>query len=734
MKKLVAVFLLIFCVSFLAHAQKPATFKNVKEAVMARRNLMGNAGPQSVNWINNGEAFSYIDNDEKIVSFTPATGAETVVFTKAGVKFPNSEKNFEYESFQWSADFKYLLFKTNFRPVWRYSGDADYYLYSIAKQQLMLVAKDARTAELSPDGKKVAYERGGNLFVFDLATQTETQLTNDAAEAIYNGRFGWAYEEEFGLVQAWIWSPDSKYIAFWRSDESKVPFYQLSDLLEAHPTYDKIPYPRVGDPNIQVQVGIIDLAKNNQKNWIDVPLNDGYIPRIYWTAKSGQLALVHLNRKQNEMTLYLGNAGNTVPQKIMEEKDNDGWVDVFDFFANSNDFMIFPKTKEEFYWISGRDGFQHIYRFDYKGNILSQLTAGNWDVSSIAGINEKQNLVYFTSTEVSPLERHLYVVSSNGTNKSRLTIESGRHFLNVSTQGQYFIDSYSNLTTPLQVVLKNAKGETVKVMETNEKVKEYANKNTYSSYELLQFRASDGQLIDIYLVKPTDFDPTKKYPLVLTIYGGPGSQSVYNQWNSSFWEQCLSQNGYVVASVNNRGSSGYGQAFMEKVYEKLGQYESSDFIEAADYLAKTFSWVSADKRAIQGHSYGGFMSSYTMLKHPKAFQVGLVGAPVTNWKLYDNIYTERYMGILPENEAAYSKTILANEAKNLEGKVLLAHSLMDDNVHVINTMQLVKSLIDAEKDIDLRIYPPGNHRVSYSLPSTILLYETYFDYLEKHLK
>lgn len=734
MKKTFQTFFLVLMASSMLLAQKPLTFKNVKEALAAGRNLSGGSGPQSVNWIQNGNAFSFIDKEGKILSYTPATGKETLIFSAEGKKFPNSEKTFEYESFQWSADFNYLLFQTNFRSVWRYSGDADYYLYSIEKQELTLVAKDARTAELSPDGKKVGFERGGNLFVLDLATRNEIQLTNDAQEAVYNGRFGWAYEEEFGLVQAWVWSPDSKYIAFWRSDESQVPFYQLSDFQDAHPKFDKIPYPRVGDPNIQVKVGIIDLAKITQVSWMDVPLNDGYIPRIYWTARSGQLAMIHLNRKQNEMTLYFGGAGMAATRKVMQEKDEDGWVDVYDFFANTNDFMVFPKTKEEFYWISGRDGFQHIYRFDYKGTMLNKLTSGAWDVTSIAGINEAENLVYYTSTEVSPLERHLYVVATSGANKSRLTIENGRHNVNVSTQGQYFIDTYSNLTTPRQIILKNAKGITVKALETNEAVKEYVEKNTYSTRDLLQFTASDGQKIDIYLVKPVDFDASKKYPLVLTIYGGPGSQSVYNQWNSSSWEQCLAQNGYVVASVNNRGSGGYGQQFMESVYKKLGQNESKDFIEAADYLGKSYSWIDRTKCAIQGHSYGGFMSSYTMLIHPKAFKVGIVGAPVTNWKLYDNIYTERYMGVLPENEADYQKTILSNVAGNLEGNVLLAHSMMDDNVHIINTMQLVKSLLDAGKDIDLRIYPPGNHGVAYNFESSVVLYQTYLNFLNNHLK
>lgn len=724
-------FLCMWAVTALAQTQP---FTNLREAMTAEGRMRGRSGPSSVNWIDQGKAFSFIDKPGSIVKFDPLTKQTQSVFVAAGKNFPDTNQPFTYESFQWSADGQFLLFQTRFKPVWRYSGDADYFLYQISTGQFTKVAEGARTAELSPDGKKVAYEKEGNLFVLHLSDQKLQQLTFDATSTIYNGRFGWAYEEEFGLVQAWTWSPDSQFIAFWHSDESQVPIYQMSDFQGMHPSFQKIPYPRVGDPNIQVKIGILDLKGQPTTQWAEFELQDGYVPRIYWTSKSGQLAIQHLNRAQNHLTLYFTQATTGKTTKILEEKDEKGWVDVFDFSANTNDLMLFPAGRNEFFWVSGQSGRQHIEVYSYEGKKVRTLTQGDWDVTSLQAFDAVNNRILYTSTEASPLERHVFAVSLDGKTKTRLTTEPGVHRVNVAPQGTYFIDSYSSLEQPRKVVLRQAKGQIVHTFEENTAVGEYIQKIPFARRNLQKVVSRDGQSLDIYVVKPINFDPNKKYPLVLTIYGGPGSQSVYNEWAGNGWEQWLAQQGYVVASVNNRGSGGYGQAFMQKVYQNLGFWESQDFVDVAQTLAKENAWIDGKNMAIQGHSYGGFMSSYTLLHHPGVFKVGLVGAPVTDWRLYDNIYTERYMGLLKENEAGYQKTILASKAKNLQDNMLLAHSMMDDNVHVTNTFQLVKGLTDAGKDLDLRIYPPGNHGVAYSLESRILLYQTYFDYLERHLK
>jgi dipeptidyl-peptidase 4 len=725
---------LFIAVSTTVFAQTTTTktrYPDLKQALQSGGQLAGSTGPRSINWIDGGARFSFLDRATgAIKTLDPATQQEAVVFDAAALTFPGTDKAFAYESFQWSKDAKNLVFQTNFRPVYRHSGISDYYVYSLTDKALRLVAKDAQTAELSPDGKRVGYERGGNLFAFEFATKRETQLTRDAKPAFYNGRFGWAYEEEFGLAQAWQWSPDSRFIAFWQSDERAVPIYRLTDYQGFREKYDSLPYPRVGDRNPSVRIGAVEVS-SGKTAFMQVEGSAGYIPRIYWTSQTGQLALVHLNRKQNELTLYLANARTGAAKPILTETSK-SWIDVYDFFHGIDHFFYFPTNVPEFYWVSERDGWAHLYRYDYTGKLLNQVTSGTFDVTTIEHIDAVAGKVYYTGTEASPLERQLYVVDANGQNKRRLTAPAGRHYIDMSPGGQYFIDRYSNLQTPTQVELRDVQGKLVKVLEDNARVREFVSKTVYAQKELAQFTTKDGQKIDISILKPADFDPAKKYPMVLDIYGGPGAQSVYNEWHAQAWQQYLAQQGYVVVSANNRGSSGYGSAFKKVVYEKLGQYESLDFAETARYMA-SLPYIDGARMAIRGHSYGGYMSSYTMLTYPGVFRVALVGAPVTDWRLYDSIYTERYMGLVPDNEASYEKSAVSPYAKNLVGKMFIAHSTMDENVHVRNTFQLMNALEDAGKDADLRIYPPGAHGVAYSPTTYLLLYQQYVDYLGKHL-
>ena len=711
-------------------------YATLQQALAATGQLSGSTGPRSVNWIEGGSKFSYIDGQRIIKTLSPSDQTEVVVFDGSQVKFPGTDKPFIYSSFQWSKDSKNIVFQTNFRPVYRRSGVSDYYVYSVAGKSLKLVAKGAQTAELAPDGQKIGYERGGNLFTFDFGTQSETQLTSDAKPSFYNGRFGWAYEEEFGLAQAWEWSPDSQFIAFWQSDERQVPIYKLTDYKGFDEKYDSLPYPRVGDQNPTVRIGVIELA-NRKKQWMKVDgptlrLGDGYIPRIYWTSQTGQLALVHLNRKQNHLRLFMADGRTGNAKQIMEEKSST-WVDIFDFFAGVNHLLYFPAGTNEFYWVSDRDGFAHLYRYDYSGKLLNPVTTGKWEVTYVHHIDPKAGKVYFTSTEASPMERHLFVADLDGKNKRRLTTVAGRHTVNLSPNGQYLIDRYSNVSTPTQVELRGTQGNLIKALETNKSVADYVAGHDYAPKEMATFTTTDGQKIDISIIKPLNFSPGQKYPVMLDIYGGPGAQSVYNEWATTGWHQWLAQSGYVVVSVNNRGSGGYGRDFEKVVYEQLGKFESLDFAETAKYLA-TQPWVDASRMAIRGHSYGGYMSSYTMLTYPSLFKVSLVGAPVTDWRLYDSIYTERYMGLLPENDQKYTASAVTTYAKNLAGKMFIAHSTMDENVHVRNTFQLMNALEDAGKDADLRIYPPGAHGVSYNQVSSLLLYQQYTTYLEANLK
>lgn len=706
-------------------------FANVKEALMSGRNFYGAGGPSEVNWIENGNVFCYRAKKGDIKRFDPATSVEGTLIDFTGLNFPGTTNAFEYEDYEWSKDSKYLLFKSNVREVWRNSAIADYYLYTLADKSLKQVAKDAYTAQISPDATKVAFEREGDLYVTDLAKKEETRLTKDAQPFFFNGRFGWAYEEEFGLVQAWEWSPDSRYIAFWQTDEREVPVYEYTNYQGFRETYEKVPYPRVGEHNPVVKIGVLNVA-NGKKKWMQVDAGDGYIPRIYWTASSGQLAIVHLNRKQNHMQLYFADINSGEARPIMDET-SEQWIDVFSFPNGEMHYFKFPSGRREFIWRSERDGWAHLYRFDYNGHLINQITKGNWEVMKICYLDALNEKIYYTSTEKSPLERQLYVINFDGTGKKQLTTTKGLHSINFASGGEYFIDNFSNTTTPRQVDICNNTGKSVKKWEANEAVSKYIQENPYSPMELSSFTTPDGQKIDIGIVKPIGFNPSTKYPVLFDVYGGPEFQSVFDKFETSSWTQFLAQQGYVIVSVNNRGGSAYGRQFKMMVYGKLGYWECNDFAEAAKYMS-TLPWVDKDRICIQGHSYGGFTAAYSILRHPDVFRSAIVGAPVTDWRLYDAIYTERYMGILPENAAAYDSCSVQKYAGNLQGKMLLYHSTSDDNVHVTNSMQLLSKFIENGKDVDFRLYQMGGHGVANDFSSYILLSQQYFDFMEKTLK
>lgn len=732
--------LLVLTCSFLfetpALAQQKAQFNSVKEALQSSSKLRGSSGPRNVNWIDNGNRYSYMQYNSdtestEIRAYNPATEEDVLIFNNTNYTFPDSEQTFDYSSFQWSKDSKYIVFQSNFRPVYRRSGISDYYLYSIEEDDLQLLVEDARTAELSPNGTKIGYEREGDLFVYDLNSGTDKQLTDSGHDNFYNGRFGWVYEEEFGLAQAWEWSPDSKSIAYWQTDETEVNIFQMTNYSGQHPEYVKIPYPKVGDENPRVKIGVVQI-ENGKTQWMDLDIGDGYVPRIYWTSVNNQLAVVHLNRPQNHLKLTIHDTINGNGRLVMEEK-SDTWIDVFDFFAGINHLFFFPKQSKEFFWISDRDGFSHIYRYDYSGKLKNQVTKGDWEVTYVHTVDYGQNKIYFNSTETSPLQRHLYSVDFDGGNKKKLTSTPGTHNITMGPNGRYYLDSYSNTDTPTQVELRNSKGELLKQLENNASVKEYVKEHVYAPKELFSFTTSDGQKLDGSVIKPVNFDPNKQYPLIMAIYGGPGAQGVYNTFETSGWMQYLAQEGYVIVNVNNRGSGGYGSEFEKVVYKQLGKWEAHDFTETAKYMAQK-SWVDGDNMAIRGHSYGGYMSSYTMFTHPDIFKAGIVGAPVTDWKLYDSIYTERYMGLLENNAEGYKQSAVTTHADKLKGKLFVAHSAYDENVHVQNTMQLMTALAENGIDADLRIYPPGAHGVSFNSASYYLLYETYTEYLNRHLK
>jgi dipeptidyl-peptidase 4 len=728
---------LVICLPYIANGQEKQRFSSLDEALQASGILRGRQGPQNVNWIEGGTRFSYTDRDPAtgtplIRAYDPPTGKDTVLFKPTGITFPGTNQPFAYDAFEWAQDSKHLVFRTNFRPLYRNSGISDYYIYSLADRRMQLATKDARTGELSPNGAMLGFERGGDMYVTDLASHQEKRLTRDASEHVYNGHFDWVYEEEFGLAQAWKWSPDSRYIAYWQLNDSAEPEIQLSDYSGLHQQWEKIRIPQVGDSNATVRIGVVNVA-TGKNTWLDTgERGEFYIPRIYWTSRADTLAVITLNRPQNVMKLFFIDVRTGGRRQVMTETSRT-WLDVYDFYAGIEDMMSFPENSHEFFWLSDRDGYQHLYRYDYSGTLINQVTRGNWNATRIEGSDAKGQTIYFTSTLASPLERQLYSIRFDGTNQRRITTVEGTHRINMSPSATYFIDRYSSLRQPTQIELWTAAGQKLRTMENNASVTTWLATHAYSPAEIFSFTTSDGTRIDGSIIKPIPFDPSKRYPVIFDIYGGPGSQQVYNQFASAGMQQWLAQQGYIIIGLNNRGTNNYGSAFMKVVYKQLGKYESLDFAEAARYLGRQ-TYVDPKRVAIVGTSYGGYSVVYTMEMYPELFPVGVANSPGTDWRLYDTIYTERYMSLLGDNLKGYVESSAVEQAAKMRGNLLLIHSMMDDNVHPQNTMQLLTALTNAGRDAELRIYPPGRHGAAYNAQSARLIRQASFGYLERYLK
>lgn len=727
---------ILFISPLAVNAQDKPTFGSLKEAVFASFQYGETPGPKSVNWIDGGDRFSYLSPggqaaQDEILTYDPATLESHRIFGDQNLTFPGTQKPFSYESFQWSRDSRHLVFKTNSRKIYRQSEVSDFYVYSLVSRTLKPAARGARSAELSPDGAMVGLVRDGNMYTYDFATAKETQLTKDADSNVFNGHYDWVYEEEFGKPQAWNWSPDSRYMAYWQFNESRVPVFQMTNYEGLHPEYERIPIPDPGDPNPSVRIGVIDV--HTHKNvWLKPDeTGDYYIPRIYWTSEPDVIAVITLNRAQNHMKLYFFNVRTGEHRVVLEEK-NDTWISVFDFYTAVDDMMYFPEHSSAFFWVSDRSGHYHVYRYGYDGKLINQVTKGDWDLIKVTGIDATEKKIYYLSAEASPLEQQLYSVNFDGSGEQRLTTEPGFHDVNMSPNTRYYLDTYSSIQTPQQVALCDRSGKVLKLLADGAETNAFLQAHAFAPTELFHFTTTDGVGLDGSIIKPLNFDSTKRYPVVLFVYGGPESHDVSNQFQFDGLTQWLARNGYIVANVNNRGEADYGRDFMKIVYKQLGKWESHDFVETARYLG-SLPYVDSTKMAIMGTSYGGYSTTYTMLTHPGVFKVGIANSPVTDWRLYDDIYTERYMAPLKENEQGYENSSDMPHASGLKGHLLLIHSMSDDNVHPAQTMQLLTALTNAGKDVDLRIYPPGAHGAAYNLESYLLIQNVTYQYLERYL-
>lgn len=632
------------------------------------------------------------------------------------------------DSYTFDASEKMILLACNTNQIFRHSFTADYYLYDIANKKLRkLFDFQVQEPTFSPDGKKIAYAKENNLYVYDLASNKSTPITTDGQKnSIINGITDWVYEEEFAFVKAFDWSADSKKVAYIRFDESQVPEFSMSMFgKELYSMMQTFKYPKAGENNALVSLHIYDVNANAVKDINLGKYNDFYIARMKWTNDANILSAQVLNRHQNNLDLLFIDGNSGVAKVVLNEKDK-AYVDVTDnlTFLKDNSFI----------WTSEKDGFNHIYLYDKNGKLKNQVTKGKWEVTNYYGLDEKTNTVFYQSVENGSINRDVYKISLDGKNKVRLSQFTGTNAATFSPNFQYYINTFSSAAQPTTYTLNDAKfGKQVQVIENNESLAAKLKSYNLPSKEFFVLKTAKGNELNAWMIKPKDFDPAKKYPVFMYQYSGPGSQQVNNEWNSTddYWFMMLSQQGYIVACVDGRGTGFKGADFKKVTQLQLGKYEVEDQIDAAKVLGN-YAFVDKARIGIFGWSYGGFMASNCIMKGNDVFKMAIAVAPVTNWRFYDSVYTERYMTTPQENASGYDDNSPINHVDKLKGKFLLIHGSGDDNVHVQNSMQMMEALIQANKQFDSQIYPDNNHGI-YGGKTRIQLYTKMTNFIKENL-
>jgi dipeptidyl-peptidase-4 len=660
-----------------------------------------------------------------LYDFATLKKVTTLIDTKSFKELENGIDSYTFDDSE-----KQILIACNSNKIFRHSFTADYYLYNLGNKQLTKLFEDqVQEPTFSPDGKKIAYSKENNLYVYDIASKQTTAITTDGKKnSIINGITDWVYEEEFAFVRAFDWSKDSKKVAYIRFDETEVPEFSMSIFEKnLYPTIETFKYPKAGEKNSLVSLHLYDVDSKGTKNVNLGMYNDFYIPRIEWTNDANVLSAKILNRHQDNLDLLFVDGTTGATKIVLTEKDK-AYIDFVD-----TDNLTFLKDNS-FIWTSEKDGFNHIYVYDKTGKLRKQVTKGNWEVTSYYGFDEKTNTVFYQSTENGSINRDVYRISLDGKNKLRLSKNTGTNAATFSPNFQYYINTFSSANQPTAYTLNETKiGKQVQSIEDNQTLASKLKNYNLPSKEFFVMKTAKGNELNAWIMKPKDFDPGKKYPVFMYQYSGPGSQQVNNEWNSydDYWFMMLTQQGYIVACVDGRGTGFKGADFKKVTQKELGKYEVEDQIDAAKVIGN-YAFVDKARIGIFGWSYGGFMSSNCILKGNDVFKMAIAVAPVTNWRFYDSVYTERYMQTPQENPSGYDENSPINHVNKLKGKYLLIHGSGDDNVHVQNTMQMMEALIQANKQFDSQIYPDKNHGI-YGGKTRIQLYTKMTNFIKENL-
>jgi dipeptidyl-peptidase-4 len=564
-------------------------------------------------------------------------------------------------------------------------------------------------ATFSPDGNKVAFVRENNIYIKDLASGKENPITTDGLQNnIINGATDWVHEEEFAFSVAFFWSPDGKKIAYYRFDESKVKEFSFNEFNhQLYPTEYRFKYPKAGEQNSVVTIHTYDLASGKDQLMDIGTETDQYIPRIKWTYDPDILSIVRMNRHQNKLELLLSNASTGV-SKVIYMETSTTYIDIHE---SEGDYVYFTPDKKHFIISSEQSKFNHLYLYDLTGKLVNPITQGNWDVESFKGVNEKNNTVYYTASESTATEKDIYSINLDGTHKKKISTGKGVNDPSFSKGMNYYINNFSDANTPDFIAIYDGQGKQIRVLEDNAALINTMKEYNFGKKELFMFKTSQGIELNAWMIKPPDFDASKKYPVLLTFYGGPGRNMVNNDFDRTyFWHQLLAEKQYIVMCVDNRGTKFRGTEFKNCTYKQLGKLEVEDQIETAKYLG-TLPFVDKSRIGTWGWSFGGFLSSLCITKGADYFKTAIAVAPVTNWRYYDNIYTERFMQLPSENAEGYDSNSPINHVSKLKGKYLLIHGSADDNVHFQNTMEMISALVAANKQFDLFVYPDKNHGI-----------------------
>jgi dipeptidyl-peptidase-4 len=673
--------------------------------------------PRSVRGIrsmNDGEHYTTLEGRGKyIVKYRYSDGE--LIDTLVNVESFGMEDFQATEDYEFSGDEKKVLLYNNRERIYRRSFTANYYVYDLASKKVEPLSETGKQqlATFSPDGSMIAFVRKNNIYMKFLESGKERAVTTDGEfNRIINGAPDWVYEEEFEFNKAFAWSPDSRSIAFMRFDESDVMEFGMTMFAGMYPTLEDNKlypenrvwkYPKAGDDNSVVTVHVYHHASMRTEKMDVGPEIDQYIPRIKWTQDPSQLCIYRLNRLQNKLELLFADS-ESGKSKVIYTDENKYYVDEKYF-----DDLTFLDDKKHFIISNESDGYNHIYLYDLSGKLVRQITKGEWDVTNFYGFDQSAKLFYFEAAAVSPLQREVYSVKMNGKGMKKLTKNTGTNRATFSNGFKYFINNFSSATTPTLVTLHKANGKEIRVLEDNKEYKEMLADYKFNHKEFFTFTTSEGVTLNASMIKPAGFDENKKYPVLMTQYSGPNSQTVKDSWNID-WEQVLAANGYIVVSVDGRGTGARGEEFRKLTYLQLGKYETIDQIEGAKYL-QGLPYIDGSRIGIWGWSYGGFISTLCLEKGDGIFKAGIAVAPVTNWRYYDNIYTERFMRTPQENPDGYDDNSPLFFADQLQGSYLICHGSADDNVHVQNTMEFIEKLVQADKQFEMQIYTNRNHSI-----------------------